>query len=253
MPRPVVISTRRPARVARTSYTRIESPASTTTSTRSPFTQHLYPPGVVTRSHAPYGRRMDLAELTAAVDRAFLTTAAGLEPWPDPRPDGRSPAEEEYSRCLDPGKYRLVLARADAWATALVECGLGREAEVPASALREVRNGRRPARAVLVEPLGEGAEDAAPLLFLSWDEQEDAAAKVEVHLHDLGLLVVAAPVCGCDACDNGSEPQLRALDQAVGAAVAGDWRVRARQVARLVEEARVGRSSYPVVRPGRWW
>jgi hypothetical protein len=214
---------------------------------------------------------MDLAELTAAVDRAFERTGAGLVPWPDPRPDGRVPAEDEYSRCLDPGKYRLLVARADAWAAALVDLDLAAEREVPAAPLREVRDGRRPTRATLLEPATPGA---LPLLFLAWEEAENTAARVEVHLHGLGILVVGAPVCGCDACDDGSERQLARIDAAMGSVTTGDWlhlelpgarvtatadgwtadgRVRAREVARLLEEARAGRSPHPVVRPGRWW
>ena len=214
---------------------------------------------------------MDLTALTAAVDRAFVATGAGLAPWPDPRPDGRPPSEEEYSRCPDPGKYRLLLARADAWVAALVELGLGLDREVPAAALREVRGGRRPTRAALVEPHADGA---LPLLVLSWHEEPGTAARVEVQVAGTGLLVAAAPDCGCDACDDGSDSQLQALDEAIASVPAGEWlhldvpgasitargdrwsaegRIRAREVDRLVAEARAGRSPHPVVRAGRWW
>lgn len=216
---------------------------------------------------------MDLTELTAAVDRAFLDTGAGLSPWPDPHPDGGSPAEEEYSRCLDPGKYRLLLARADAWAAALVDLGLGEAGEVPTAALREVRDRRRASRATLVEPQ---VPYALPLLFLFWDEviETSTPAQVEVQAGDSGIRVAAGPDCGCDACDDGSERQLQAIDDALASFVAGDWlhlevagasitatadgfsasgRIRAREVNALLEEARAGHSPHPVVRTGRWW
>ena len=63
------------------------------------------------------------SELLAAVDVAFAVTGRGLTPWPDPHPD-RSPLDEEYSRLLDPAKWRIIGARAEAWLVALVDSAL---------------------------------------------------------------------------------------------------------------------------------
>src|SRR5699024_2075680 len=68
-----------------------------------------------------------LLDLLADVEHAFAVTGADTPPWPDPHlgPGGRDVPvrEEEYSRCLDPGKYRIVVTRAEAWAPDLpVRC-----------------------------------------------------------------------------------------------------------------------------------
>ena len=50
-------------------------------------------------------------------------TGADISPWPDPhlaRRAGLPVREEEYSRCLDPAKHRILAARAEAWAQVLV-------------------------------------------------------------------------------------------------------------------------------------
>ena len=161
---------------------------------------------------------MDVPELLAAVDRAFLVTGAGLPGWPDPRPDGRPPSQEEYSRAPDPGKYRLLGARADAWVVALEDLRLGAAREVPVGA--EGRgHGRAPAtRAVEVRPSAVGA---LPLRFLHWEPDGRYVAMVEVHVSERPRLVTRAPDCGCDACDDGSQRQLEALDAAITPVVAG--------------------------------
>lgn len=61
--------------------------------------------------------------ICGVVSRVFAETDAARLTWPDPHPD-RQPADEEYSRCLDPGKYQIIGARADAWLRALAELGL---------------------------------------------------------------------------------------------------------------------------------
>ena len=218
---------------------------------------------------------MELSDVSSAVDAAFLVTGAGLASWPDPRPDRSEPRPEEYSRCPDPGKYRIVLARADAWATALAELGLGSAART--AVLPEWQAGRaRPAsRAVVVEPV---ADSALPLLFLHWDAGPEWAAMVEVLAGDPPVSCVVMPDCGCDACDDGSEPMLRALDEAIVPVLTGDWLHleapglsvtaagarwsasgsaggprRGRVIDGLIAEAKAGRSPHAVVRAGRWW
>src|SRR5688572_893527 len=62
-------------------------------------------------------------ELLTAVDTAFERTALGLRRWDDPHAD-RDPSEDEYSRCLAPAKWSIVVARAEAWVQALEAVGL---------------------------------------------------------------------------------------------------------------------------------
>lgn len=67
-----------------------------------------------------------LAALRADVESRF--SAAGPRPWPDLRPGGQAPAQEEYSRCLDPAKYDIVTQRVTAWVDALVNGGVATSA-----------------------------------------------------------------------------------------------------------------------------
>ena len=79
-----------------------------------------------------------LLDLLADVERTFAVTGADTPPWPDPHlgPDGQDlpVREEEYSRCLDPGKHRILAARADAWAQVLVATGWAEREEIADSA-----------------------------------------------------------------------------------------------------------------------
>ncbi|MDN6303852.1 MAG: DUF6226 family protein, partial [Brachybacterium sp.] len=75
-----------------------------------------------------------LLDLLADGERAFAVTGADTPPWPDPHlgPGGREVPvrEEEYSRCLDPGKHRILGARAEAWALVLTERGWAEREEI---------------------------------------------------------------------------------------------------------------------------
>ncbi len=55
------------------------------------------------------------AAVLAEVDQTFLETGRDTPAWPDPRPFGQPPAEAEYSRYTDPGKYAILDARLTAW------------------------------------------------------------------------------------------------------------------------------------------
>ena len=133
--------------------------------------------------------------LLPAVERHFDGRAADLAHWPDPHP-GRAPLEEEYSRCLDPAKYRILGARVNAWAQALADAGVA-ETVVHASGLDLVPR-RRDALSLTVTLEGfEGLTDN--LVQLSVGE----------------TVLTRLPDCGCDACDDGSDQLLRALDETI--------------------------------------
>ncbi len=63
-----------------------------------------------------------------------------------------------------------------------------------------------------MEPVAAGA---LPLLFLHWDAGSEWAAMVEVHAGDPPVRCLVIPDCGCDACDDGSDSMLPALDEGI--------------------------------------
>jgi Family of unknown function (DUF6226) len=159
------------------------------------------------------------SELLAAVDRAFSTTARGLQQWPDPHPD-RSPRDEEYSRLTDPAKWRVIGARADAWTVALVDAGL---AVVEADAAVDWREGPRVeiSRAIRVVPFAPGA---LPLVIARSRIGIIPDAGVVLGVGDPAVCVQWFPDCGCDACDSGSQNELDHLDAHIRGIVGGVFR-----------------------------
>jgi hypothetical protein len=158
-------------------------------------------------------------ELRAAVDAAFAITRRGLRSWPDPHPD-RSPRDEEYSRLLDPGKWRIVGARADAWLIALVDSALAVVEGNVAVAWRE-QPGAEISRTDRIVPFASGA---LPLSVARSriDDVDDAG--VILGLGDPAVLVEWFPDCGCDACDSGSQNELDHFDERMAVIVSGGFR-----------------------------
>lgn len=159
------------------------------------------------------------AELLAAVDAAFEATGRGLVVWSSPHPD-RSPREEEYSRVTDPGKWRIVGARADAWLVALADAGLGvveRGVAVP---------WRVPPGTVIsrTDRLVPHAAGALPLVVARSRIEGIDDAGVTLAAGDPAVCVVLIPFCGCDACDDGAQYELDQLDASVLSVVRGEFR-----------------------------
>jgi hypothetical protein len=221
---------------------------------------------------------MDTNTVRAAVAEAFTNTGKTTPPWPDPHARTRGslepamPREEEYSRCTDPGKYRIVGARADAWVQALTGLGLATVEDVTGDAA-DYETGPRfpPDRAVRLRPVHAGA---VPLLLGYRALQDAPEAIVDISAGEPAVPVETLPDCGCDACDSGSEGLLIELDRPLMAVVAGDFvhvttprgvvtatrsgwsasgRFRRREVERTLADARAGRSGHPVVRGEPWW
>lgn len=135
--------------------------------------------------------------LLPAVESHFAARPDGLATWPDPHPD-RDPPEEEYSRCLDPGKYRIIGARVQAWATALAEAQIA--ARVDHASGFDIVPRRPGAVPITVAITGfEGLADNG--LTLSVDSP---GGSVEL---------LRLPDCGCDACDSGSADLLTQVDE----------------------------------------
>ncbi len=159
------------------------------------------------------------AGLVAAVDAASERTGRGLAPWPDPHPD-RSPLDEEYSRLSDPGRWRIIGARADAWLVAIVNAGLA-VVERNASVRWRLQPGPAISRTERVVPFADGA---LPLVV---------ARSQLGHIDDAGVVLGVGtppiclrwlPECGCDACDSGSQDELDLLDEHVCSVISGAFR-----------------------------
>lgn len=167
---------------------------------------------------------MDRDALQVALDEAFAATARALSAWPDPRagwePD-RSPPQEWYSRVLDPGRYRLLGARWAAWATVLLDAGLA-ELEDPAAARW---HDLPPVVVTGTERLVPNAPGALPLVVAHSRIDDIPDAGLTIGAGDPAWTLAVIPFCGCDACDDGSEPLLDELDDAVWGVVSGAFRV----------------------------
>ncbi|WP_205470877.1 DUF6226 family protein [Nocardioides sp. SYSU D00038] len=147
-----------------------------------------------------------MLDLRPDVAARFVVTGADTPGWPDPHPTIEDePTEEEYSRLLDPGKYRILRSRLQAWLDVLAAHG-----------------------AVRLEPGAAGAEWWRPTaahalpVRLRWsdlDGVEDAV--VEIAVGEPPVVVLQLPECGCDACDDGSEQLLRDLDDLLDEVVSG--------------------------------
>jgi hypothetical protein len=164
---------------------------------------------------------MDSQQLMDAVEAAFESTGADTPGWPDPHPGMAAPARDEYSRCLDPERLRIVRARVDAWVIALTDSGLAETSVV--SDVTQVWGSEASSlpseRALRVRPLRSGA---VPLVvgFRSVDGVADSV--IDLGFGEPAVQVTWLPECGCDACDDGSGPLLDRIDDNVMAIVSGE-------------------------------
>jgi hypothetical protein len=217
---------------------------------------------------------VDQETVHAAVARAFADTGAGTRAWPDPHPDGE-PAEDEYSRCLDPAKYAVVGARVEAWLRALGELGLATVSEVedPGPAWRDgpPHGAAEVTGARWVRPSRPGA---VPLLVSLRDLEGVPDGFLVLGAGEPAVEIARVPFCGCDACDDGSDELIRGLDEHLLDALSGElvhisirggyvlagrngWSANVSaggaDIERLLAEARQGRSRHPVVLGACWW
>jgi hypothetical protein len=166
---------------------------------------------------------VDTADLLAAVAREFEVTGAATPSWSDPHEGMDGPRSDEYSRCLDPGKYRIVGARTQAWAGILVAAGLATAEPVrdPATVWQEAaRQGDHVRLADHGTWLRPHAAGALPLL-LATRSIGAPDNHVDIGAGDPPRLLEDVPDCGCDACDSGSAGLLEQIDAAVLDVVSG--------------------------------
>jgi hypothetical protein len=170
--------------------------------------------------------------------------------WPDPWPDRQVP-DEAYSRVTDPERWLIGRDRGEAWARALVSVGLAERRDEP--------------DAIRLVPAAPGA---LTMLLVPH------AMALEVRAGDPAVTALE-PDCHCDACDSGSADFLTEIDDTIWNVVdgtflqidagrfgtittrPGGWSSRGRfgrhSQERLIADARVGRSRYPVVSGTAWW
>ncbi|MEJ5868477.1 DUF6226 family protein [Pseudokineococcus sp. 5B2Z-1] len=217
---------------------------------------------------------MDLQEVLRRVDTAFAETSGGTPGWPNPHAGGREPAPEEYSRESDPGKYRILAARVQAWSQVLVEAGVAHAEVLDGAAVAwrgRLTTGLPVVEAVRLCPTD---RDAVPLVLATRAEVDGAATVLSVGAGDPAHEVELVPDCSCDACDQGSQDLLESLDERVMDVVSGalvhvatpEGYVQERRegmaassggtpidARRVLADLEAGRSRYPVVRGGPWW
>jgi Family of unknown function (DUF6226) len=180
---------------------------------------------IETRSGYPSAARhdgnMDVGELMAQVEAAFVSTADGLLQWDDPHPPPeRLVADEEYSRVTNESRWRIIGARADAWIEALVQRDLAtverdtaqRWTEAPRTVVT---------RTDLVTPTSEGC---LPLVVCRSRIEDIPDAGVTLGVGNPAIVVTFIPDCGCDACDSGSQDVIEQLDSFIRPIVTGEFR-----------------------------
>lgn len=183
-----------------------------------------------------------LLQLLADVEEAFAETGADTPSWEDPHlgTDGeeRDSLEEEYSRCLDPGKFGILWARAEAWTRVLTSRAWATREDMESGDLRAGVRWAAPPRLELhrTTVLRPHRPGALPLV-LARTAPEDAAGSIDITGSDaliLGLVVgigdpavavSTVPDCGCDACDSGSRDLLEDLDRTLLSIVDGSFEV----------------------------
>ena len=138
--------------------------------------------------------------------------AAVPRPWAAPRSFHQEPAEEEYSRCVDPGKYVIAQQRATAWCSALTDAGIATSTKMGPRELV-------PWGAVESTMIAAAHAGTEPV-FLHFTSEHVPGVVLAYGRPE--VVLTAQPVCGCDACDDGSASLLEALDEAFESVVLGE-------------------------------
>lgn len=152
----------------------------------------------------------DLAGLRTDVDARF--SSLGPRHWPPPRRKGEGPRDEEYSRCLDPGKYVIASQRASAWSDALEAAEL---AAVKRMGTRELG----PWGAVETTSITARRPGTEPVFLHTSSEQLPGLI---VAYGSPEVVLTSHPPCGCDACDHGSAEVIQGIDEALESIVLGE-------------------------------
>ncbi|CAM2882246.1 DUF6226 domain-containing protein [Prescottella defluvii] len=150
----------------------------------------------------------EICELLVDVDAAFAITGTDTPGWPNPYGGGAAPDEAAYERLTDPEKFLIVVARAKAWTTVLLDRGWAREAAQVSWALRPMESGGAD---TVLEPVADGA---VPLVLTTHTPVDrNHIFTVSVAAGDPAVTLAEIPDCGCDACDRGSAALLEEMDR----------------------------------------
>jgi len=181
-----------------------------------------------------------IADLVEAVNQQFAARPPALVVWPDPH-EGRSPADEEYSRATSPERWRILGARVDAWVVALVAAGLASVEQVAVDDIRwEEPPHARMSSAMRVTPFAAGAR---PIVVARSQVGDVPATGITLGWGDPAVLVGLFPDCGCDACDDGAQRDLDSVDDRLSSIVSGRYRRLAHGTGQVTEEASYGWSA----------
>ena len=156
-------------------------------------------------------------DLIEAVERAFERSSGDLPSWLDPHPD-RQPDDSEYSRVTNAERYRIVGARADAWAAAVIQLGLAVTHDRVDWAEPPQTDFRRP---FIIVP---NVVAALPVVIARHRLGDCDDAGLTLGLGSPALPVAFLPDCGCDACDSGSQDLIDVVDQYFHAIITGRYR-----------------------------
>ena len=156
-----------------------------------------------------------LGELRARVAATY--DRLGMPSWPNPHPGGTPARDEEYSRVTEPERYRVVHARARAWADRLGDLP-GVEVETLPPVNQGFDRGVR---------LTSSRAGTLPLLLLERDmrphRRETWPAVLRISVVRPEIALDEQPDCGCDACDCGSVDLLTTVDRTIGSVVGGPF------------------------------
>ncbi|MFC0674933.1 DUF6226 family protein [Brachybacterium hainanense] len=176
---------------------------------------------------APPELAAPLQRLLGDVETEFAHLGGNAMRWEDPHqlPDGtlRDVLDEEYSRVSDPEKYEVLAARAAAWARVLTGRGWAEAIEVDGPELSAWRAAPRvePRDVTVMRPHRPGAL----ALRLGRTAAESGIHGLVLGVGEPAVEVELLPDCGCDACDDGSDGLLRALDEVILDVVEGAYEV----------------------------
>jgi hypothetical protein len=158
----------------------------------------------------------EMCELLDDVDAAFAVTGANTPGWPNPYKGGPGPGEEAYERSSNPEKYRIVVARAQAWTQVLLDRGWAREASHADWALPPMEPGGTD---TVLKPSAEGA---VPLVLTTHTPMDsDHPFNITIAAGDPAVRLDTLPDCACDGCDSGSARLLEHMDMLVLSVVDG--------------------------------
>ena len=162
-------------------------------------------------------------QIRTAVETTYARTRGDLRDWADPHGWAQEPGQDEYSRVSDPERYLLLGVRVDAWIDALVARGIAACEDLdPKEVLWSARTVPLTdrSRQQRITPLH--SADAASLLISRQRREDVADLFLAIGIGEPAELIGLVPFCGCDACDDGSEPLVEQIDNVFEHVLFGD-------------------------------